>query len=300
MRPHDLGQLVAPGVLERADRDHLVVLAPHVAEVGVDHLERLAQPAAGDLVAHHRHLLGGGVDAGHAHAAALVGAEHEAAEAAADVDHLLAGGEPQLGADVIDLVLLRLFQRARAFLPVGAGVHHQRVVEPEAVELGAERVVKARVGLGLLPGRVRVAQLVPAVAQRDRPVRPGHVAEHAGGERLAKAAFQHELAVEIGLEQADVPKKRDAALGGRGLQFERERRLARAAAQLAAVGEARGEGGAGHVGKLPQRRFEERSHVDLSDTAVRRKMAKRDRILLCRVWCRGRDSNPHSVATART
>ena len=55
--------------------------------------------------------------------------------------------------------------------PVRAGVHHQRIVEPEPVEIGAEPVVRARVLLRLLACRVRAMQLVPAVALRDERVR---------------------------------------------------------------------------------------------------------------------------------
>src|SRR3989441_5766051 len=39
VRLHHLGELVAPGMLEGADRDHLVVLVPGVAKIGVDDLQ---------------------------------------------------------------------------------------------------------------------------------------------------------------------------------------------------------------------------------------------------------------------
>src|SRR5688572_11849000 len=64
VRLHHLLELVAPGVLEGADRDHLVVLARGVAEIGVDHSERGAKAAPLDLLPHHLDLRGGVVDAG--------------------------------------------------------------------------------------------------------------------------------------------------------------------------------------------------------------------------------------------
>src|SRR5436853_3072070 len=45
MRLHHLGELVAPGMLERADRHQLVVLTPCVAKIGVDDLQIAAELA---------------------------------------------------------------------------------------------------------------------------------------------------------------------------------------------------------------------------------------------------------------
>ena len=111
MRAHDLIQLVAPGVLERADGDDLVVLLARVAEIGLDHVERFLEMALADLVAHHLHLLRDGVESRHLRAVVLLGMEHEAAEAGADVDHGLAGRELDLAAHVLDLVQLRFLER---------------------------------------------------------------------------------------------------------------------------------------------------------------------------------------------
>src|SRR3989442_419534 len=55
VRLHHLGELVAPGMLEGADRDHLVVLAPCVAKIA-QHLQGAAEPAPLDLAAHHVRL----------------------------------------------------------------------------------------------------------------------------------------------------------------------------------------------------------------------------------------------------
>src|SRR2546422_2313528 len=178
MRPHHLGELVAPGMLERADRDHLVVLAARVAEIA-EHLQGAAEPPPLDLAAHHVGLRGGGIDAGDSHPEALMGVEHETAEAGADVDYLLARREQQLPRHVVDLVPLRFLERACAFLPVRAGVHHQRVVEPQTVELGAERVVAFGVLLRSRPAAVGVHELVPAVAHVREPVHPVAARLHA-------------------------------------------------------------------------------------------------------------------------
>src|SRR5262249_37082139 len=106
----------------------------------------------------------GGMDGGAGTAVPPGRVQQEPAEAAADVDHALPGLEPNLAADVLDLVALSFLDRARTFLPVRAGVHEEVPVEPELVEVGAERVVEAGVGPGLLDRAVREAELVPAVA----------------------------------------------------------------------------------------------------------------------------------------
>jgi hypothetical protein len=58
-------------------------------------------------------LLGSVVDAGDRDAVALGGVEHEAAEAAPDVDHRLAGGQADLAAHMLHLVDLRLLEARR-------------------------------------------------------------------------------------------------------------------------------------------------------------------------------------------
>src|SRR3989442_7423637 len=169
MRLHHLGELVAPRMLEGADRDHLVVLAARIAEIA-EHLQGAAEPPPLDPAAPHVGLRGGGIDASDSPPEALMGVEHETAEAGADIDYLLARREQQLPRHMVDLVPLRFLERACAFLPVRAGVHHQRVVEPQAVELGAERVVEIGVGPCLAPRGVGEAQLVPPVADpHQRP-----------------------------------------------------------------------------------------------------------------------------------
>ena len=58
MGTHDLSDLIAAGMLEHADRHDLVILAPHVPEIGVYHVQRSGEPAPVDLRTHHVHLLG--------------------------------------------------------------------------------------------------------------------------------------------------------------------------------------------------------------------------------------------------
>src|SRR5437763_1607705 len=141
-------------------------------------------------------------------AAARLGMEHEAAEARTDVDDGFARRDLELAAHMLDLVRLRLLERARAFLPVGAGVHHQRFVEPEAVEGRAEGVMEARVLLRLAPGRVGEAQLVPRVADANERVRAIEPAREADDESLAQAALDIDVAREVRLEQPDMSERR--------------------------------------------------------------------------------------------
>src|SRR5437667_425807 len=202
VRLHHLGELVASGMLEGADRDHLVVLVPSVAKIGVDDLQIATELAPRNPGADHLDLRRGGVHAGHAHAGFLVGVEHEAAEAGADVHHRLAGLEQELARDVLDLVPLRFLERARALFPVGAGVHHQRVVEPHPVELGAERVVAFGVLLRPRPAAVGAHELVPAVAHVREPVHPVAARLHAVRERRRRAALDGELDIEGNLAKA--------------------------------------------------------------------------------------------------
>ena len=173
----------------------------------------------------------------------LVGAEHEAAEAAADVDEALAGRQPDLAAHMVDLVALRLLQRVRAFAPVGAGVHQQRVVEPQLVELGAQAVVGARIGLGLRGAAVGMAQFVQVVLDLvDRVEARVDVGHQAGGEGGAEVAVDVDLLVEIRLQQADVATRHRRQQGRVAVEHQREGRRALAAAVQAAVGQGQREG----------------------------------------------------------
>src|SRR6185503_12326262 len=70
VRADQIGEAIAPGVLEAADRHHLVVLAIHAAEIGLQR-HRVAQPLALDLLARVLYLRAGGVVAGDLHPPAL-------------------------------------------------------------------------------------------------------------------------------------------------------------------------------------------------------------------------------------
>src|SRR5919204_3456690 len=147
MSADEIDEAVAARMLEAADRYHLVVLAVHGAEIGFQR-HGVFQPALRDLPARVLDLRAGGVVASDLHAEALFGIEEEPAEAAADVCHLVAGLESHLAAHVVEFVALGFLERARALLPVRAGVKHQRIVEPVAVKLRAEGVVELGVALG--------------------------------------------------------------------------------------------------------------------------------------------------------
>src|SRR5688500_15802136 len=127
VRADDLGELVASGVLEAADAHHLVELlricSGITAEVLV-HLHRVLDAELLDLAARTLGLRAGGVDGRDIHAVVHGGVHEEAAEAAADVDHVLAGLEQHLARDVVGLGALRLLERPDPLAPVRAGIEH--------------------------------------------------------------------------------------------------------------------------------------------------------------------------------
>jgi len=234
----DLRELVTAGVLQHPDGDDLVVLAVDLPEVRLPDLDLIRQSPFADQIAQGFHLLGGGVQAGGPGAVVLQGVEQEPAEAAADVDDGIAGGEADLAADVLDLVALGLLQGAGALLPVAAGVHHQGVVEPQAVELGAEAVVEAGVGLGLRQGAVGEAPLVPAVAQAVQGVGTAvETALHAYPEQPVEVALDVQGLVEVGLQHPHVPEQQGAALGPAGAEAQGEDGLFRPGSVLGPVRE---------------------------------------------------------------
>jgi hypothetical protein len=138
----------------------------------------------------------------------LLCVEHEAAKAAADVHH-----------------------------PVGAGVHHQRVVEPQAVEVRAQSIVVARIDACLGDGAVGLGQLVPLVANPHRQGRGAvELALHAQPEGEREVAIHVERLVEVGFDHADVPESEDAPLRAGGAEVEPHLRLARKVLPGRAVG----------------------------------------------------------------
>src|SRR5436190_5098213 len=119
-----LRKLVAPRVPERADREQLVELARHLAEVALEDFDLAFEAAALDLGAGFLHLLGGGIDASAARPVLVPGVEKQIAPAAADVGEGVALLEQHLAADVVHLRELGLFERLRAVGERGAGVRH--------------------------------------------------------------------------------------------------------------------------------------------------------------------------------
>src|SRR5512143_181349 len=83
----------------------------------------------------------------------------ERAPAASDIEESLAGMEPQLSADEIELRLLRLVERHRLRLEVRARVHHA-LVEPYLIEVVADVVM-------VLDGRAIALWLVSPSLRRD-------------------------------------------------------------------------------------------------------------------------------------
>ena len=92
-------------------------------------------------------LLGRQRDAEHVDLEVLGEIEAEPAPARADVEHVLAGLDPQLGGDVALLGELRLLERHVRALEIGAGILHV-LVEEEPVELAGQIVVVLHVAPG--------------------------------------------------------------------------------------------------------------------------------------------------------
>jgi hypothetical protein len=190
-----------------------------------------------------------------------VRAQHEAAEAAADVDEAIAGGQTDLAAHMVDLLALRRLERRRALRPVGAGVHLQRLVEPQAVEGLGQPVVRACVRLRLRRAAVGTAQLVQAVLHRVQGLELAVEARaHAGGEGGAEVAFDVDLLVEVGLQQPDMAAREGRQHGAVGVENDAEARGARAPLQDRAVRQHDREAHAGALAQRVDRAAQQRMH----------------------------------------
>jgi hypothetical protein len=136
----------------------------------------------------------------------VLGCEHQqAAPAGADIEEAVALLQHQLGADVLELGLLRLRQRHRAVTEVGARVDPARI-EPEGVEIVGDVVVELDLlGIGLGPmaqarARHQLGLAHPADRRRRRAARLGRIARHqlgGRGHQLAHAAVEVELALDV-------------------------------------------------------------------------------------------------------
>src|SRR6185312_13056818 len=196
VRADHLAELVASRVLEAADAHHFVELLRACSRVCPEvrvHLDGVLDAELLDLPARVLGLRAGGVDARDVDAVVHRGMHKKAAKAAADVDHFLARLEQYLARDMVGLCALRLLQSLRAVAPavtpVRAGVEQVRIVQPELVELWRQRVVELGVAVRAPAVRVRMRELVPAVAQAHEPGRIVRAAFHAGGERPGEAAL---------------------------------------------------------------------------------------------------------------
>ncbi len=161
------GVVLDPHVLDHADGRHLVVarVTRHVPEVAVLDHAAVGQALALDARLRPRRLLAREGHAVRAHAVVLGGPDRQRAPAAADVEHGLAGREPELPAHEVELVHLRLLELAVRVAVVGARVDHQRV-EEQRVEVVADVVMvrdRLRVPL-LLPLAHDVASRMPKMA----------------------------------------------------------------------------------------------------------------------------------------
>src|SRR5438445_12833301 len=209
-----LRKLVAPRVLERPDREQFVELPRHLAEVALEHLDLAFEAAALDLGARFLDLFSGGVDSGAERAVLLPGVEEQVAPAAADVGEGVAPLEQDLAAHVVHLGDLRFLERLRSVGEPGAGVGHAHFVEPFSVEVLSRPVVKARVRLRPRDRCIAVSEFVPPVAHLDEESRLAvEAGVHARAESVREAALDIDIAVEIGLEKADVTEQQHAPCG---------------------------------------------------------------------------------------
>ena len=164
-------------VLDHADAcDRVEALTGELAVVHDPDLDPIADPRLGDSAPGNPRLGLREGDADHLDTVAGGGMSGEAAPAAADVEHALAGSQPELGADELELVLLGRLQRIGAAAEDRAAVGH-RPIEEEGEELGRQVVVVA--------DRPGVACPRPASAARPklRLRRRGGRGQAAGRER---------------------------------------------------------------------------------------------------------------------
>ena len=128
--------LVGAHVLDHADaRDRVEGLVGQLAVVGHADVDLVAQPQLHGAALADLGLGRGQRDADHLHAVAGRGVGGEAAPAAADVEHALTRLQSELGADHLQLRLLRLLERRRAAREDRAAVGHRGAEE----ELGRTR-----------------------------------------------------------------------------------------------------------------------------------------------------------------
>ena len=123
-------------VLDDADGGDLVVAGAggDVTEAAVFHPASSREPEGRDARGRVVGLRAREGDAEGADAVVLHGPDGEAAPAAADVEQGLVGRQPQLPADQVELVGLRLLEPTGGVAVIGARVHHERI-EEERIEI---------------------------------------------------------------------------------------------------------------------------------------------------------------------
>ncbi len=146
-----------PDVLEHADRaDGVVRTVVDVAEVGVTHLDAIAEPAFGDTLAREVGLRLRQRDAHRLHAVVLGRVQQHPAPTAADVEQAHPRFQCELAADELVLVGLRVLERGGVVVPHRARVGERRP-EHHLVEV-VRHVVVVRDR-----GGVALARVAPAV-----------------------------------------------------------------------------------------------------------------------------------------
>ena len=173
-----------------------------------------------------RRLLGGDRQTGDA--AAVLGRREagEAAPAAADLEHAVAGTEPEPLADPPVLAPLRVRERLAGMLEDGAGVRH-RLVEHQLEEVVAEVVV-----VGDVPPRAQQAVAPVEARPRLEQPAPAGVPVGRGGGVPEQQLEQHDevvavpLAGGVRLADAELAARRDPAEEGVVVDRQRGRRAA--------------------------------------------------------------------------
>ena len=213
-------------------------------------------------------------DPGDVDAVALGGVERERTPAAAHVEHPLARLERELGADELELRLLRLLQRRGAARPDRARVRHRRAEEELEEVVGDVVVVRHRA----LVARDRVA---PALRPQLDGGRLGELLERAGtdscgGETSLRARVDRRRLVAVEQREhlvdiVDIDRSGDVCAA--------EPELARRAQHVAerdrrANGEHRAVlRGRGQLGPVPERQAERALRQRLGERLAQRRGA---------------------------
>ena len=240
VRADHLGQLVAAGVLEHADGHELVVWPVHFAEVGLAHAQLFAQSARGRSRRPATATCSVVVLMPVPNAPVVSRARNmkPPKPQPTSTKRCRRGLSRSLRHTWSILLRWASSRLARAFAPVGAGVHHQRLVEPQAIERLAQPVVRPRIDLrlgGVAVGGAPLHQVVLDAVERVEP----QVEARAHGRRHGRSqvAPHIDLLVEIAFHQPEMAAREGRHQRPIGAKRQRESRLARAGAVLLATGQ---------------------------------------------------------------